>query len=1120
MLARFVVFGLLLLAAPALPADAEEPAAALSAPASSTHPPANEMVRVPEGFEVVEFADDTLAHDIFCMTLDSQGRVAVAGAGYVKILIDRDGDGRAESAKLFADSPKNGAQGMFFHGRSLLAVGDAGLLRYRDQNGDDVADGPPDVLIKLKTGGEHDSHSIQQGPDGWWYLIAGNTSEVKPSYASLPTSPVRLPRAGVILRFKPDLAGGEIFADGMRNAYDFTFNAQGDLFTYDSDDERDISLPWYRPTRVFHVLPGADLGWVSRSWKRPNYFFDMPPVIGSFGRGSPTGLTCYRHTQFPADYHGAVFALDWTYGRVLCLKLRPSGASWAAAPEVFMTGQGGYGFAPTDCEVGPDGSLFVSVGGRGTRGAVYRIRAKGRTATGVADASPLDAILKAPQPLASWSRSQWWPKARTLKKEAFVEAALDGKRPAAERLRAIEIVTELHGGFEPKTIHLLSAIEPAEVRARAVWSYGRTQAQTLDAAILATFLQDADAMVARSALEAAQTLGPDADWSKLIPPLARQLGSSERFNRALASAVIARMPESLLPTMSQAATDHSARAVVSYAAGWLAHVGSDLARVRQAMSPVTIALLEGDYPPDLKLDALRLVQWMLGDLWPSDRHPAAFDSYAPGIDPAELERDWDDLRIQLAELYPTGSPLIDTELSRVLAMLSPVNQKLLDRILAPLTAESDPVEDIHQLLVAARIPVPRTTDQRQKIAEALVRIDAKFAERALPQDSAWNDRFKDLYKALASFDEFLAPVMVDVPGFGRPGHVLFMSEMPERRLNDAIRAFAQQIAADDDYPWNNDVVFLLGASSDPAHRQLIRDQANRFAVQGAVLMTLADQVQPAERPLMIAGLESSQIEVVQACLSALEALPASMESAEQLALLKALRRLGADEREFAARERVVSLLQRNTGYVTPYIFGKEGFRPQAESVNAWTQWCLQKWPVETQSALGGDADAVSQLRETLAKVDWSQGDVPRGLKLFQTRSCAQCHGGRTALGPDLSGVAGRFSKEDLFTAIVLPSRDVSARYQTTIIQTGAGKTLSGLIVYESTDGLLLRNAAHQTFRVETTEIEERRKSPVSLMPGGLLKDLQPADYADLYAYLASLSGAPKAETATARTEGE
>ncbi|OYW18749.1 MAG: hypothetical protein B7Z55_10055, partial [Planctomycetales bacterium 12-60-4] len=574
--------------------------------------------------------------------------------------------------------------------------------------------------------------------------------------------------------------------------------------------------------------------------------------------------------------------------------------------------------------------------GRGTRGAVYRIRAKSRTADDLTSAGPLDAILQAPQPLASWSRSQWWPKARSLSREAFVDAALEGKRPAAERIRAIEVVTELHGGLLPKTVHLLSAIEPAEVRARAIWSYGRTHTQNLDAEILATYFQDVDPMVARAALETAQTLGPEADWPKLITPIASLLGSSDRYNRALAAAVVARMPESLLPTMSQAATDHSARAVVSYAAGWLAHAGGDLARVRQAMSPVTIALLEGDYPPDLKLDALRLVQWMLGDLGPSERHAAAFDGYAPGIDPAELERDWDHLRIQLAELYPTNSPLIDTELSRVLAMLSPVNQKLLDRILAPLTATSDPVEDIHQLLVAARLPVPRTTDQRQRIAEALVRIDAKFTERKLPQDSAWNDRFKDLYKALASFDEFLAPVMVDVPGFGRPGHVLFMSEMPERRLNDAIEAFVKQISADADYPWNNDVIFLLGASTNPGHRGLIRAQADRFAVRGAVLMTLAEQPQPEDRPLLVAGLESSQVEVVQACLSGLEALPSSMESAEQLALLKALRRLGADEREFAARERVVQLLQRNTGYETPYVFGKDGFRPQPEPIAAWT----------------------------------------------------------------------------------------------------------------------------------------------------------------------------------------
>jgi len=390
-------------------------------------------VRVPEGFEVVEFAGDDLAHDIYSMTIDSQGRVVVAGAGYIKILIDRDGDGKADEAKLFSDSPKNGAQGMFFHGRSLLCVGDAGLLRYRDANGDDKADGPPDVFLKTKTGGEHDVHSIQHGPDGWWYVIAGNGAGISSKYATLASSPIKQPRAGVIFRLKPDLSGGEILSHGLRNAYDFAFNSQGDLFTYDSDEEREVALPWYRPTRVFHSLTGADHGWVSKSWMRPDGYFDMPPTVASFGRGSPTGVVCYRHTQFPEKYRNSLFVLDWSYGRVHTLPLKPAGDTWQTEPELFMSGTGQNGFAPTDAEVGPDGSLYVSIGGRGTRGGVYRIRhTLGARPVSAKPAPMLDriedkfvAVLESPQPLSSWSRATWVPLAKDLGAAPLHQAALD-----------------------------------------------------------------------------------------------------------------------------------------------------------------------------------------------------------------------------------------------------------------------------------------------------------------------------------------------------------------------------------------------------------------------------------------------------------------------------------------------------------------------------------------------------------------------------------------------------------------------------------------------------------------------------------------------------------------------
>ena len=275
-------------------------------------------LNVPEGFSVTQFSSDELASNIYTMTTDRLGRVVVAGPGYIKFLIDADNDGKAESVKLFSKYPKNGAQGMCFDGTDLLCVGDGGgVLRLQDRNQDDVADGPPEILFPLQTGGEHDSHAIRKGPDGWWYLISGNYSKVQSTIVSSVRSPVKNPVAGVITRISPDFRTREVIMDGMRNAYDFDFNSKGDIFVYDSDGERDVSLPWYQPTRVYRVQPGANAGWVSRSWKRPDYFFDMPVVAARLGRGSPTGVACYRHWQFPKKFHDAIFVLDWTFGRVI-----------------------------------------------------------------------------------------------------------------------------------------------------------------------------------------------------------------------------------------------------------------------------------------------------------------------------------------------------------------------------------------------------------------------------------------------------------------------------------------------------------------------------------------------------------------------------------------------------------------------------------------------------------------------------------------------------------------------------------------------------------------------------------------------------------------------------------
>lgn len=1073
-------------------------------------------LKVPEGFRATLYADDDLAHDIYSMTVDSLGRVVVSGPGYVRILIDADQDGVAESFQQYADGPKTGAQGMYFLGRDLLCTGDAGLIRYRDQNADDRADGKPDVFLQTKTGGEHNTHSIQKGPDGWWYLLLGNTAGINEKYITRKTSPVKKPYAGTLMRLSPDLTQGEVIADGFRNAYDFSFSPNGDVFTYDSDGERDISLPWYRPTRVFHVLPGSNAGWRSRSWKRPDLFLDMPPAIAAFHRGSPTGVSSYQHHQFPTAYRGALFVADWTFGRVHAIPLEDYGSTYSSEPSEFITGVGQFGFAPTDLAVGLDGSLYVSVGGRGTRGSVFRIEYTGPVEAQKPDlnaaTSPdteiastensqlLTECLSAPQPLSSWSRQVWLPQAKALDPTAFYRAALDNTRPEEQRIRAIEIVTELLGGFPDRIVEQLILQESARVRARVAWSLAYQSQPKETTEFLNALLLDDSPLVARFALQAFLQSGDQIDQTQCLAGLRKTLGARQRYVRQSAARAAATLTAEDFKTLSSGveAAEGAAQMTLAYAS-ILKQQGVVPLAVRTGIS-----VFEGDYQTDLRLDALRLIQLGLGDLGPPTKMAAVFDGYANGQDLTEFERHLDPIRIRLMEAFPSSHEILDYELARVLSMLSPYNPKLLDRILAKITDDSDPVSDLHYLIVAARIPTDRSSAQSEKIARSLVQIDAKLLRLKLPQDTNWDDRFKELYAQLVKIDVDLPRQIVLQPDFGLPGHVLFLSQLPSQFLPKAIEAFDRKIKADPDFLWNSDVIFVFGESKEPEHREMIRDLYEDFALQAAVLAVLGANPEEQDYEKFIAGLESSQIEMLETCISALEKLPTATRPEDKVRLFGTLRRLGLDKREQKLRSRIEALLRKWTGQQ----FGLPGSDIDPENqralVQAWEDWLSKTYAKEFAAILNQSSPETEQFSKLLETVDWEQGDTARGAALFRKRACVQCHGNRSALGPTLAGAAKRFSRKDLFTAIVAPNRDVSPRYQTTVVGTVDGKVYTGLVVYRSVDGLTLRNSNNQTTRIEASEIDFQNKKSTSLMPKGLLKDLTAQDLADLNAYLQSL----------------
>lgn len=335
-------------------------------------------LKLPPGFSAKLYADNPIAPDIYTMTIDDAGRVLIAGRGYVRVLVDDDNDGYADRAVDLIDGLKEGPLGLLAEGDSLFVVSDGGLKRYRGYNGKDKLKGPPEFILALTTGGEHAAHAVRRGPDGWLYLLCGNNAGVRKTIITDQRSPVKDPVAGALLRISPSFKSVEVVADGFRNPYSFDFNTDGEPFTYDSDNERCVGLPWYEGCRFYHVVPSGNYGWrspqLSQTWRKPTYFPDVVPPIADLGRGSPTGVACYRHSQFPANYRGGFFLADWTFGRIHHVPLKASGSTYEGKPEVFAEAIGTSGFAPTALAVHPKtGELFVSIGGRGARGGVYRI---------------------------------------------------------------------------------------------------------------------------------------------------------------------------------------------------------------------------------------------------------------------------------------------------------------------------------------------------------------------------------------------------------------------------------------------------------------------------------------------------------------------------------------------------------------------------------------------------------------------------------------------------------------------------------------------------------------------------------------------------------------------------
>jgi putative heme-binding domain-containing protein len=334
------------------------------------------------GFEVSLVREATAEEGSWVsMAFDPRGRLTVSreDQGLLRMTLSEDGS-QVTQVETIDDALLEVRGLLYAHGALYANANNSlALYRLRDADGDDRFE-EVTPLRQFPGGVGHGRNDLALGPDGWIYSIHGDSVELPTENVIDRTSPFREARhgerttEGYLIRTDKDGRQWELVATGLRNPFGIDFNAHGEAFTYDADAEYDMGTPWYRPTRIDHLVSGADFGWRGRTGAWPPFFSDGPsnalPAV-DVGAGSPTAIKSGARSSFPPRYQRAMFALDWAYGRVLACHLSPRGAGYACRVEQFLKGRP---LNVTDLDFGADGSLYLVTGGRKTQSALYRVR--------------------------------------------------------------------------------------------------------------------------------------------------------------------------------------------------------------------------------------------------------------------------------------------------------------------------------------------------------------------------------------------------------------------------------------------------------------------------------------------------------------------------------------------------------------------------------------------------------------------------------------------------------------------------------------------------------------------------------------------------------------------------
>jgi putative heme-binding domain-containing protein len=148
--------------------------------------------------------------------------------------------------------------------------------------------------------------------------------------------------------------------------------------------------------------------------------------------------------------------------------------------------------------------------------------------------------------------------------------------------------------------------------------------------------------------------------------------------------------------------------------------------------------------------------------------------------------------------------------------------------------------------------------------------------------------------------------------------------------------------------------------------------------------------------------------------------------------------------------------------------------------------------------------ALERFRPALAL----QGDAARGKEVFLARACVNCHRiGNEGhfVGADLFTIKD-MPREELLLQIVAPNLFFMPTFQAFVAETEEGEILEGVVAAATETTVTVRQALGVDRVFTKSRLKRLRGLNVSLMPEGLLEELEPQPVADLLEFIRSLRG--------------